>query len=158
MTSPFPVEKAGDDPSWKDSTFGVTGVEPAFIDGRTGEELAMLKFDSLEDLVAAVEVDAVGTGDSAPAAMVDIEEDEGTGGDAAGDDIVYWRTDSGDALLRLLSDLGGLAGDAPIEELFEEAPVVGGIIVQTGKLSTTADRKSPHSRDKDTLFSCLDHS
>lgn len=50
----------------------------------------MLKFDSLEDLVAEVDDgDAVGTGDSAPAAMVAIEEDEGTGGDAVGDDIVY---------------------------------------------------------------------
>lgn len=96
--------------------FGVTGVEPALMGASTGGDVDRLKLDSIEGL-------AVCGGESscpnlpptgeADRPFVDTEEME--------EFIVYCKTDSGDALLRLLSDLGGLAGDAP-SELFEEAP------------------------------------
>jgi len=57
--------------------------------------------------------------DTSPYLLFDgAEGDEGP----AGELMVYWRTDSGEALLRLLSDFGGRAGEAPREELFDDAP------------------------------------
>lgn len=68
------------------------------------------RFDSIADRLAG--------GGEVSSPLIDEEEVDATA-DAV---MVYCSTDSGEALLRRLSDLGGRAGEAPREELFEEAP------------------------------------
>lgn len=75
-----------------------------------GDDVDRLRLDSIEDRRA-------GGGDAGSEPFAGDVADE-----MVGEVMVYCNTDSGEALLRRLSDFGGRAGDAPREELLDEAP------------------------------------
>lgn len=110
------IDDRFEDESWNDAILGVTGVEPAFMEASTGGEVDRLRFDSTDERLAGGDGNSPIFNGEAP------DEEEAAARGVDGLILEYCSIDSGDALLRLRSDFMGRAGEAPREELLEEAP------------------------------------